>query len=240
MTETGQVERAARRAIGRAKRRGDDEVTADDLLVGALAVISRFDIAWIGDRALDLRALCLTGDEPAAANAAAEAAPDAVLPAYGPGAVQLFERAARLAREDGAGSTGLVHLLAAIADVRSPLRDRLFEEAGLTAAEWRAELARGVVGAPPRLAGAADGAAATNAAAKASGPDILGVEDAAEYLGVHPQTVRNYIRSGKLPAYRLAGERFLRVLRKDLLALLERVQPEGARDPEEDPSPSAS
>ncbi|MDP2481204.1 MAG: helix-turn-helix domain-containing protein [Candidatus Palauibacterales bacterium] len=229
MTETGQVEWAARRAIGRAKRRGDAEVTADDLLVGALAEISRFDVAWIGDRAVDLRALCLPEEEP---SEAADAAPDAVLPAYGPGAVELFERAAHLAREDGAGSTGLVHLLAAVADVPSPLRDRLFSDLGLSDAEWRAELARGVVGAPPRLAGGSKGASATTVGAP-GGPDILGVEDAAHYLGVHPQTVRNYIRSGKLPAYRLAGERFLRVLRKDLLALLERVRADGEPDAEE-------
>ena len=67
------------------------------------------------------------------------------------------------------------------------------------------------------------------------GPEILGVEDAAEYLGVHSQTVRNYIRSGKLPAYRLAGERYLRVLRKDLLTLLEQVPTEGSEEDEEKP-----
>ncbi|HKK28687.1 MAG TPA: helix-turn-helix domain-containing protein [Gemmatimonadota bacterium] len=232
-TETGQVERAARRAIGLARRRGDDEVSAGDLLVGALAEISRFDVAWIGDRPVDLRALCITD---VAAPGGNGTGPTSASPAYGQGAVELFERAAGLARLDGSGSTGLVHLLAAFADLSTPLRDRLFDEMGFSAAEWRAELARGVVGAPPRLAGEA----ATTAATGPGGPEILGVEDAADYLDVHPQTVRNYIRSGKLPAYRLAGERFLRVLRKDLLALLERVQPDGADASEEVPSPSTS
>jgi excisionase family DNA binding protein len=46
-------------------------------------------------------------------------------------------------------------------------------------------------------------------------------DEAAEFLGIHTQTVRGYIRTGKLPALRLAGERALRIQREDLLALLE-------------------
>ena len=49
---------------------------------------------------------------------------------------------------------------------------------------------------------------------------------------MHPQTVRNYIRAGKLPAYRLAGERFIRVLRRDLMGLLEPVDAENTEEPE--------
>jgi len=51
-------------------------------------------------------------------------------------------------------------------------------------------------------------------------------DEAAEFLGVHTQTVRGYIRTGKLPALRLAGERALRIQREDLLALLEPYKPE--------------
>jgi excisionase family DNA binding protein len=51
-------------------------------------------------------------------------------------------------------------------------------------------------------------------------------DEAAEFLGVHVQTIRGYIRLGKLPALRLAGERALRIKRKDLLALLEPFKPE--------------
>ena len=72
------------------------------------------------------------------------------------------------------------------------------------------------------------------------GAGARGGRNTAEYLGVHPQTVRNYIRSGELPPYRLAGERLLRVLRKDLLALLEPVQSDGAGESEEASSPSTS
>jgi excisionase family DNA binding protein len=39
--------------------------------------------------------------------------------------------------------------------------------------------------------------------------EYLTPEQAADVLGVHVQTVRGYVRSGKLPASRLAGsERF--------------------------------
>jgi excisionase family DNA binding protein len=49
------------------------------------------------------------------------------------------------------------------------------------------------------------------------------VDQAAEFLGVHHQTLRGYIKTGKLPAYRLAGEKVLRIKRDDLMALLEPV-----------------
>jgi excisionase family DNA binding protein len=51
-------------------------------------------------------------------------------------------------------------------------------------------------------------------------------DEAAEFLDIHTQTIRGYIRTGKLPALRLAGERALRIQREDLLALLEPYEPE--------------
>jgi len=50
---------------------------------------------------------------------------------------------------------------------------------------------------------------------------LLSPDEAADLLGVHTQTVRGYIRDGKLKAHRVAGERAIRIRRKDLLALLE-------------------
>ena len=41
--------------------------------------------------------------------------------------------------------------------------------------------------------------------------EYLSPEDAAAELGIHVQTVRTYVRSGKLPAMRLAGERAIRI-----------------------------
>lgn len=50
-------------------------------------------------------------------------------------------------------------------------------------------------------------------------------EEAAEYLGVHVQTVRTWIRSGRLRASRLAGQRALRIRASDLTSVLEPVEP---------------
>ena len=50
-------------------------------------------------------------------------------------------------------------------------------------------------------------------------------EDAAEYLGVHVQTVRSWIRSGRLRASRLAGQRALRITGTDLKSVLEPIEP---------------
>ena len=55
-------------------------------------------------------------------------------------------------------------------------------------------------------------------------------EEAAAYLGVHVKTVRNWIRAGRLPASRLAGQRVLRIKSADLNGLLEPANPEEVED----------
>lgn len=55
---------------------------------------------------------------------------------------------------------------------------------------------------------------------------LFSPEEAATYLGVHVQTVRAWIRSGRLPASRLAGQRALRISAADLRSVLEPVVPE--------------
>lgn len=50
-------------------------------------------------------------------------------------------------------------------------------------------------------------------------------EEAADYLGVHVQTVRAWIRSGRLRASRLTGQRALRIRAADLQSVLEPVDP---------------
>ncbi len=65
------------------------------------------------------------------------------------------------------------------------------------------------------------------AAPTATAPEPLySPEAAAEYLGVHVQTVRTWIRSGRLRASRLAGQRALRIKASDLASVLEAVEPE--------------
>ena len=51
--------------------------------------------------------------------------------------------------------------------------------------------------------------------------------EAADYLGISPRTLRNYISEGKLPAYRLGGKRTMRIDRADLDALLRPIPTTG-------------
>ena len=63
--------------------------------------------------------------------------------------------------------------------------------------------------------------AAEPLAAPDSEAALLSPEDGARLLGLHIQTVRGYIRNGRLPAFRIAGERAIRIRRDDLIALLQ-------------------
>lgn len=67
-------------------------------------------------------------------------------------------------------------------------------------------------------------ARSAGAAAAAAEPEKLySPEEAADYLGIHVQTVRAWVRSGRLKASRLAGQRALRIKASDLLTVLEPV-----------------
>lgn len=57
----------------------------------------------------------------------------------------------------------------------------------------------------------------------ATGQALFTVDEAAAFLGIHHQTIRGYIKSGKLPAFRVAGEKVIRIKRDDLMGLLEPV-----------------
>lgn len=205
----GDVEAAAAYAIAAAKRRGREEVGADELLLGGLQAISQFGVTRLGDWTIDLEALgadWMTGPERNAKLA------------YSDGAVEIFDRAARIARVDGSGRIGLPYLLAAFAAEERGLMGELKRAHGITSASWRAAVAA-LNGEPqyPRL----------EAAPIANARDYLTPEEAAEALGIHVQTMRAYVRSGRVPAYRVAGERAIRIRRTDLEKVLEPLVPEG-------------
>lgn len=196
--------RATRLAIARAKRRGAEEVTPDDLFSGLLQSIAHFGIVLVGDLILDLEAL----DEELLSEV------DAAGPkvAYTKAAASLFDRAAAVARRERAPQIEPIHMLAAFAREEDGLMGRLKSTYGVTAGEWRAALAK------RSRYEVRDGAAVHR---PIGAQELLSPDEAADFLGVHTQTVRGYIRSGKLPAHRLAGERVIRILRQDLLDLLE-------------------
>ncbi len=70
-----------------------------------------------------------------------------------------------------------------------------------------------------------EGAARAGAGRQEGLEKLYTPEEAAEYLGVHVQTVRAWIRSGRLRAHRLVGQRALRVRASDLGSVLEPVDP---------------
>lgn len=51
-------------------------------------------------------------------------------------------------------------------------------------------------------------------------------EEAAKYLRVHVRTLDRWMREGKLPHYRIAGIRTIRIKLSDLEALLTPAEPE--------------
>ena len=57
---------------------------------------------------------------------------------------------------------------------------------------------------------------------------LLTIETAADMLAVHPRTIRRYISSGDLPAYRI-GARQIRVRASDVDALLVPIPTAGGR-----------
>lgn len=199
---------ATRFAIRQARLRNSNEVTPDDLLIGLLQQISRFGVAQIGPLAIDVEVLGELSASPSLQ----------VRPAYTAESVALFERAARIARLDNGAETDLVHLLVAFAGEEGGLFKQLQEQYGFTPFGWRAALAGWETPAAP-----AGQSGQASPAQQSEGEALMTTEEAAIYLGVHPQTIRGYIRFGKLPAFRVAGERSIRIRRTDLQSLLERV-----------------
>ena len=204
---------AASFAIFAAKQQGAGEVTADHILIGCLRAISRFGIATLGPWSLDL--------EPMGVDWVRQ--PEGPRPkvAYSQAAVDLFDRATLIAKSSGDAAVGIQHLLAAFAPEDAGLMGDLKRQHGITSASWRAAAARlGVAGSKP----------APPEGEKKSAREYLTPEEAAEALGIHVQTMRAYIRSGRLPAFRVAGERAIRLLRSDLEKVLEPLLTEKAGD----------
>ena len=68
-------------------------------------------------------------------------------------------------------------------------------------------------------------------AAGAGVPDLLTVEQAADYLQLSVSSIRSHIRQGKLKAFRVVGLRKVLIPRAELLALLEPTTSRDGRTP---------
>lgn len=199
---------ASANALARARADGSEIVTPNHLLVGALEAAGRLGVAVLGPLVLDLRELSADGGELPAPSAPSRR------PSYAPETAAVFDRAATIARQDGEPRVRLVHILAAFRREDSPVLGRLMDEQRFDDTAWRAALAEW------------DRSAVRARSRRPESHRVLSVDDAAETLGVHAQTIRGYIRAGKLPAYRIGGERVLRIYATDLYDLLEPVEPD--------------
>jgi len=212
------VSKATKAAIKHTKERKSLKVTKDDLLIGLLKVIARFDIVQIGPLTIDLEELGEAFKDDAKKTNNQKVA-------YSAETTALFEKAAYIARKDNSSKVEIVHLLVAFANEGSGLMAELKEKFGISGREWRAALSKWQL-APMETTEPGSKTGAGNRTAVGKEKQFFSPDEAAEFLGVHTQTVRGYIRIGKLPALRLAGERALRIIRSDLLALLEPYNPE--------------
>ena len=210
---------AIRAAIKRAKRRKSPKVTRDDLLVGLFQVIARFDIVQIGPLTIDFEEL----GEPLKDDTGKT---NKQKVAYSSDTVAVFDRAAHIARKDNSSKVELVHLLVAFAYEDSGLMAQLKEKYGISGMEWRSALSKWQPISLEKTEPSSKIGAGSKATMEFKEKQFFSPDEAAEFLGIHTQTIRGYIRTGKLPALRLAGERALRIQREDLLALLEPYKPE--------------
>ena len=217
------VSKATKAAIRHAKYRKSPKVNTNDLLVGILQVISRFDIIQIGHLIIDFQDFN-EHFENVVKHSTENASTRKV--AYSCSVNDLFEKAAHIAQKDTSPKVELVHLLVAFADENNGLMAQLKEKYNFSGKEWRVALANWQFISPQkeRIDPESDGH--SNTATYSVKKQLFSPDEAADFLSVHVQTIRGYIRMGKLPALRLAGERALRIKREDLLGLLEPFKPD--------------
>jgi len=126
-----------------------------------------------------------------------------------PESVRIGELGWKMLSESGRQGVGERHLLMTFLRWGEGLPARVFGELGISADDIERYI-REASSRPGRGGG---------------GGRLFSTDEAADYLGVHVQTVRAWIRSGKLPASRLAGMKSIRIRESDLEAVLEPIEP---------------
>lgn len=125
--------------------------------------------------------------------------------------VRFSELLMREVRQSGRSAVDELHYLLAFMRVNEGLPSRIFGELGVTpedVEDYVRELTTGKTGliAP-------------------GGERLYSTEEVADYFGVHVQTVRGWIRSRRLPAAKLAGQKSIRVRERDLRRMLQPIEP---------------
>jgi excisionase family DNA binding protein len=184
-----------------ARSLGAPFVTLDLLFYVYLRLFARFGYFTFGPLIIDTRLIGDIVDRTLPRGAAAGEDP-----IYSDDFVRFSRTLMDEVRRSGYRRIDELHFLLAFMRVDEGLPSRVFGELGV-APEQVEEFARSGGNVDPGPA------------------KLYSPEEAAEYLGVHVQTVRGWIRSGRLRASRLAGQRALRISATDLQSVLEPVGP---------------
>ena len=190
------------RELGRLTREMQSpEATLDILFLAYLLKTSRFGYFSFGPVTIDVRLI----EDLVLRTARRSDDPEAGAKApYSDDCVRFFRLLSDEVERTGRRRVDEVHFLLAFMKADEGIPGRVFGELGVSPEDVRAFV--------PEAAG--------------SGGRLYSPEEAADYLGVHVKTVRNWIRAGRLPASRLAGQRVLRIRASDLNRLLEPVSPD--------------
>lgn len=181
-----------------ARRLGSPAVTLDMQFLVFLRRFSRFGFFHFGPISIDVRLIEDLVERTAPRGSMGEAAPISDdLVAFSRLLMQEVQRSGRKRVDE------LAYLLAFMR-CKDGIPGRVFGELGATPEDVERFAREQALPAPEKL---------------------YSPEEAAEYLGVHVQTVRAWIRSGRLRASRLAGQRALRIRAGDLNSVLEPVEP---------------
>ena len=217
------VSKATQAAMKRAKYLETSEVSHDHLLIGILQTISRFNIVKIGSITIDLADF---GNASVYADTETSPKTDQIKVAYSSSANAILDKAAYIARIDQSKHIEIVHILVAYANQENGLMAKLKKRYNFTDRQWRVALSAWQPALEAPLGKDSKATESHKTARDLDGKQFFSPDEAAEYLGLHVQTIRGYIRTGKLPALRLAGERALRIEKSALLNLLEPFNPE--------------
>ncbi len=213
------VSQAVKYALKHAKGRESQTVTRDDLLFGILQAIARFEIVKIGPLLIDFEEIKENSENHVNSI-------DNIKVTYSSKTSAVFDKAASVARQDNSSTVEIVHLLASFSNEDNELMVNLKKKYNISSMTWRSALLQFESTAFEEIRSSSRNMHRKKYIDGFEQKQLFSPDEAAVFLGLHTQTIRGYIRTGKLPALRLAGERALRIQRKDLITLLEPYNPE--------------
>jgi excisionase family DNA binding protein len=170
----------------------------DVLFASYLRHMSRFGFFQFGPISIDVNLVEDIVERTVARRPPGDTSPIAI----GDDVVRFSQKLMEEVRRGGRRRIDELHYLLAFMKIGEGVPERVFGELGVSAAQVEAY-------------------ARARSDPPASRERLYSPEEVAEYLNVHVQTVRTWIRSGRLRARRLAGQRSLRISESDLQTVLE-------------------